>query len=188
MPITLSGRRVAAPSRVIEIEEVFENHTDDVLEGIYRFRKLGPSGTEATCRQEVKLGFWLPGPLRRLAERTALEQSVAEFKDHAERLQAQPARQQVVMVDERLHRVEQRRAQSGLMRAACRRGNEVDVALGDRSALLVPGERPGGTLAIGERVSVLRLAEIAFAGEDRRDRRQAGLFTDDPPQQQLDVG
>ena len=62
------------------------------IEGIYRFRKLGPNRTEATCRQEISLGFWLPGPLRRLAERTALAQSVAEFKDYAERLQTQPAR------------------------------------------------------------------------------------------------
>lgn len=62
------------------------------IEGIYRFRKLDPGRTEATCRQEIKLGFWLPGPLRRLAERTALAQSVAEFKDYAERLQAQSAR------------------------------------------------------------------------------------------------
>lgn len=61
------------------------------IEGVYRFRKLAPARTEATCRQEVALGFWLPGPLRRLAERTALVQSVNEFKDYAERLQAQPA-------------------------------------------------------------------------------------------------
>lgn len=61
------------------------------VEGIYRFRKLGPNRTEATCRQEIKLGFWLPGPLRRLAERTALAQSVNEFKDYVEKLKAQPA-------------------------------------------------------------------------------------------------
>jgi hypothetical protein len=61
------------------------------IEGRYRFRKLGPARTEATCRQEIKLGFWLPGPLRRLAERTALAQSVTEFKGYAERLQAQSA-------------------------------------------------------------------------------------------------
>ena len=61
------------------------------IEGIYRFRKLGPKRTEASCRQEIRLGFWLPGPLRRLAERTALAQSVNEFKDYVERLKAQPA-------------------------------------------------------------------------------------------------
>ena len=61
------------------------------IEGVYRFKKLGPSKTEATCRQEIKLGFWLPGPLRRLAERTALTQSVNEFKDYVEKLQAPPA-------------------------------------------------------------------------------------------------
>jgi ribosome-associated toxin RatA of RatAB toxin-antitoxin module len=50
------------------------------IEGYYHFRKLGPTVTETTCRQEIQLGFWLPGPLRRLAERTALRQSVEEFK------------------------------------------------------------------------------------------------------------
>jgi uncharacterized membrane protein len=58
------------------------------IEGRYRFRKLGPALTEATCRQEVQLGFWLPGPLRKLAERTALKQSVVEFKAEVERLAA----------------------------------------------------------------------------------------------------
>ncbi|MFN8641550.1 MAG: SRPBCC family protein [Candidatus Binatia bacterium] len=60
------------------------------IEGVSRFRKLGATRTTATCRQEITLGFWLPGPLRRLAERTALAQSVAEFKAYVERLEAQP--------------------------------------------------------------------------------------------------
>jgi ribosome-associated toxin RatA of RatAB toxin-antitoxin module len=58
------------------------------IEGRYRFRKLGAALTEATCRQEIQLGFWVPGPLRKLAERTALKQSVTEFKDDVERRQA----------------------------------------------------------------------------------------------------
>lgn len=55
------------------------------IEGSYDFRKRGTSGTEATCRQEVRLGFWIPGPIRKLAERTALRQSVMEFKEEVER-------------------------------------------------------------------------------------------------------
>jgi ribosome-associated toxin RatA of RatAB toxin-antitoxin module len=55
------------------------------IQGRYRFRKLGPALTEATCRQEIQLGFWMPGPLRKLAERTALRQSVHEFKAEVER-------------------------------------------------------------------------------------------------------
>ncbi len=65
------------------------------IEGFYKFRKLGPALTETTCRQELVLGFWLPGPLRRLAERTALAQSVNEFKAEVERriaADAKPAR------------------------------------------------------------------------------------------------
>lgn len=61
------------------------------VQGAYRFKKLGPDRTEAACRQEITLGFWLPGPLRRLAERTALAQSVNEFKAYAEQLHDRPA-------------------------------------------------------------------------------------------------
>jgi len=57
----------------------------ELIEGTYRFRKLAPTRTEATCRQEIRLGFWLPGPLRTLAARTALQQSVSEFKLEVER-------------------------------------------------------------------------------------------------------
>ena len=62
------------------------------VEGAYRFRKLDAHRTEASCRQQIALGFWLPGPLRKLAERTALTQSVTEFRDEVERqLAAAPA-------------------------------------------------------------------------------------------------
>lgn len=55
------------------------------IEGAYRFKKLGPDRTEVTCEQSVRLGFWVPGPIRSLAERTALRQSVTEFKEVVER-------------------------------------------------------------------------------------------------------
>jgi uncharacterized membrane protein len=55
------------------------------IEGAYRFRKLATGRTEATCEQAVRLGFWVPGPIRTLAERSALRQSVSEFKDEVER-------------------------------------------------------------------------------------------------------
>lgn len=55
------------------------------IEGIYRFRRLTPTRTAVSCRQEIRLGFWVPGPLRKLAERTALKQSVDEFKAEVER-------------------------------------------------------------------------------------------------------
>lgn len=60
----------------------------EAIEGRYHFRKLGPTRTEATCRQEIQLGFWVPGPLRKLAERTALKQSLVEFKADVERRRA----------------------------------------------------------------------------------------------------
>jgi uncharacterized membrane protein len=55
------------------------------IEGSYDFRGRGANMTEATCRQEVRLGFWIPGAIRKLAERTALRQSVMEFKEEVER-------------------------------------------------------------------------------------------------------
>ena len=54
------------------------------IEGMYRFEKLAPKRTHATCRQSVSLGFWLPGPLRTIMEQQALKQSVLEFKAAAE--------------------------------------------------------------------------------------------------------
>lgn len=62
------------------------------VQGAYQFRKLAPQLTEATCRQEVQLGFWLPARIRALAERTALAQSVNEFKAAVERSATPPPR------------------------------------------------------------------------------------------------
>ncbi len=43
----------------------------------------------ATCEQEIDLGFWVPGPIRRIAERQGLRDSVLEFKSEVERRRAQ---------------------------------------------------------------------------------------------------
>lgn len=55
------------------------------IEGSYLFERIDDTHTRATCRQAVDLGFWVPGPLRRLIERQALRDSVLEFKGEAER-------------------------------------------------------------------------------------------------------
>jgi ribosome-associated toxin RatA of RatAB toxin-antitoxin module len=54
------------------------------VEGIYTFTSLEPDLTEAECRQAVDVGFWIPGPLRRTFERSAVADSVREFKAAAE--------------------------------------------------------------------------------------------------------
>jgi ribosome-associated toxin RatA of RatAB toxin-antitoxin module len=54
------------------------------VEGIYTFTALEPDLTEAECRQAVDVGFWIPGPLRRTFERSAVADSVREFKAAAE--------------------------------------------------------------------------------------------------------
>jgi len=64
----------------------------EAIEGAYRFRKLGQRQTEARCRQAVELGFWIPGPLRKLAEQAALRQAILEFKEEVERRQAKRKR------------------------------------------------------------------------------------------------
>lgn len=58
--------------------KLVEGDVDDVV-GAYRFEKTG-TGTRATCEQAVSLGFWVPGPILRLAEQKALEDSVLQFK------------------------------------------------------------------------------------------------------------
>jgi ribosome-associated toxin RatA of RatAB toxin-antitoxin module len=64
----------------------------EAIEGSYRFEKLGPTLSRATCRQAVSLGFWVPGPLRALMERQALKQAVLEFKAAAEMAAKEKAR------------------------------------------------------------------------------------------------
>ena len=49
------------------------------IEGSYRFEET-PTGTKATCTQDVDLGFWLPGFLRSGFEKKALRDSVEEFR------------------------------------------------------------------------------------------------------------
>lgn len=52
--------------------------------GEYRFERLAKGRTQATCSQAVDLGFWIPGPLRRVFEKQALRDSVEDFKRAAE--------------------------------------------------------------------------------------------------------
>lgn len=55
------------------------------IQGSYHFVRRADKNTDATCRQAIDLGFWVPGTLRKLAERTALRQSVLELKEEVER-------------------------------------------------------------------------------------------------------
>ena len=56
----------------------------EAIEGTYLFERLSPKLTRATCRQAISIGFWVPGPIRKIMERQALQQSVLEFKAAAE--------------------------------------------------------------------------------------------------------
>jgi len=53
------------------------------VDGSYAFDPAD-DGTEATCSQSVDLGFWIPGPIRRMAEAKALRDSVEEFRKAVE--------------------------------------------------------------------------------------------------------
>ncbi|MBM4270411.1 MAG: cyclase [Deltaproteobacteria bacterium] len=55
------------------------------VQGAYDLEPLPDGRSRATCTQEVDLGFWLPGPLRRMFERQALRDSVLELKAEIER-------------------------------------------------------------------------------------------------------
>jgi ribosome-associated toxin RatA of RatAB toxin-antitoxin module len=54
------------------------------VEGSYELKSLDDGRTEATCSQAVDTGFWMPGPIRRTIERSALADSVREMKRTAE--------------------------------------------------------------------------------------------------------
>ena len=55
------------------------------VEGSYELRPLEDDLTEATCSQAVDPGFWIPGPIKRAFERSALADSVGEMKRAAEK-------------------------------------------------------------------------------------------------------
>ncbi len=50
------------------------------IEGVYELVALEPDLTEATCTQALDVGLWVPGPLRRTFEKSALSDSVRELK------------------------------------------------------------------------------------------------------------
>ncbi len=56
----------------------------EAIEGSYDLKPDGTKKTLVACRQAISIGFWVPGPLRKLLEQTALRTSVVEFKAAAE--------------------------------------------------------------------------------------------------------
>ncbi len=55
------------------------------IEGVYVLEGLEDELTEATCTQALEVGVWVPGPIRKIFEESALATSVREFKKAAER-------------------------------------------------------------------------------------------------------
>jgi len=62
--------------------KLVEGDVKDVV-GSYTFEESGGK-TTASCTQEIDLGFWLPGFLKRPFEQKALRDSVEEFRKAAE--------------------------------------------------------------------------------------------------------
>jgi len=54
------------------------------VEGSYKLESLESDVTEATCAQSVDIGFWIPGPIKRTFEKSALVDSVRELKSAVE--------------------------------------------------------------------------------------------------------
>ena len=54
------------------------------IEGRYDLVELEPGLTEATCTQALDIGMWVPGIVRRVFERSAIQDSVRELKKAAE--------------------------------------------------------------------------------------------------------
>jgi len=53
------------------------------VQGSYSFEPAA-SGTKATCTQSIDVGFWIPGFLRSVFEKKALQDSVEEFRKAVE--------------------------------------------------------------------------------------------------------
>jgi hypothetical protein len=60
-----------------------EGDIADVV-GSYELSEPAAGTTTATCEQTVDPGFWIPGPLRRMAEATALRTSLEQLKAEVE--------------------------------------------------------------------------------------------------------
>lgn len=54
------------------------------IEGRYDLVELEPGLTEATCTQALDIGMWVPGMVRSVFERSAIQDSVRELKKAAE--------------------------------------------------------------------------------------------------------
>ena len=54
------------------------------VEGSYELQSLEADVTEATCTQSIDIGFWIPGPIKRTFEKSALTDSVRELKEAVE--------------------------------------------------------------------------------------------------------
>jgi ribosome-associated toxin RatA of RatAB toxin-antitoxin module len=54
------------------------------IEGSYELESLEADVTEATCNQSIDIGFWIPGPIKRTFEQSALTDSVRELKKAVE--------------------------------------------------------------------------------------------------------
>jgi hypothetical protein len=63
--------------------KLVEGDISDVV-GSYELSESAAGSTTATCEQTVDPGFWIPGPIRRLAESTALRTSLEELKKAVE--------------------------------------------------------------------------------------------------------
>lgn len=63
--------------------KLVEGDVNDVV-GAYEFKSLDANLTSVECRQSIDIGFWIPGPIKRTFEKTALVDSVREFKAAAE--------------------------------------------------------------------------------------------------------
>ena len=101
--------------------------------------------------------------LRRQHERDA--------RKHVFREQLDALRLQIVQLDKTLDRLEQTVAQTGFVRAARRRRNQVDVGLARERTLFAPGHHPRRALAFREGFFVrARVLGVAFAFEERNQQ------------------
>ena len=84
--IVLPALRTYPPDAEYQQSESVRQHrleTEEARQAAMATAATG-DGTEATCSQSVDVGFWIPGPIRRMAEAKALRDSVEEFRKAVE--------------------------------------------------------------------------------------------------------
>ena len=119
----------------------------------------------------ARIEFFLDLTLKLRIEHLGAEH-IARARKHVLGHELDSLGQQGVELDETLHGLKEPLAQSTVVGAARRRGDEVDIAFAQRGSLFGKGHAPGHAFAIGKLLAALGVL-LALEGRHHRIGRQA---------------